>query len=117
MPVYSSPEDLLRKTPGFAKKIFEDRLDGYFEGGYRYFETHFGGKNPYLAQIREHLSFIGGVIAKNDLEALRREPVRIDAATLRGLLGIKEGERRASPLRLSRRTRRPRARPAEYIPV
>lgn len=116
-PIYQSPDDLLRKTPGFAKKLFADRLDGYFGGGYHFLESHFGGPNPYLAEIRKHLDYIGRVIDSGDMNALRRRPERIDAATLRGLLGIKEGERRAPQGRVHRRTSRAKAKASEYIPI
>ena len=117
-PIYQSPDDLLRKTPGFAKKLFDDRLDGFFQGCYRFLETHFGGHNPYLAQIRSHLDYIARIIASGSMKGLRRRPERIDAATLRGLLGLKIGERRAAQGRVvRRRTHVAKAKASEYIPV
>lgn len=46
--IYSSPEDLLQKTPHFMRSIVEDRLEGHFAGRYRYVESHFDGDNPYM---------------------------------------------------------------------
>lgn len=113
-PVYSSPEDLLRKTPEFADKLFKDRLDGYFEGAYRYIEGHFGGSNPYLAEIRRHLDYIRRVIDTGQLELLRRHPESINAHALRGVIGL----RRSPRVRLrGLRTRRSRARLADSVPV
>ncbi|HEY9035321.1 MAG TPA: HD domain-containing protein [Pseudomonadales bacterium] len=49
--LYSSGEDLLKKTPGFMSKTLEDRLEGTFGGCYRFVEYHFGGRNPYMEAI------------------------------------------------------------------
>jgi hypothetical protein len=120
-PIYRSPEDLLRKTPEFARKLFQDRLDGYFEGAYRYIEDHFGGANPYLHEIRRHIDYIRQAVEAGDLDMLRRRPESINARCLRSLLGIKLAEQRirmkpGMPLRAPR-TRRSKVRPAEYVPV
>src|SRR5690349_6593054 len=67
-PIYTSPDDLLRTTPDSARKIFNDRLDGYFEGAYRYIEDHFGGTNPYLSVIRRHIDFIRQAVDQGSLD-------------------------------------------------
>jgi len=116
-PIYQSPEDLLRKTPEFARKLFHDRLDGYFEGVYRHIEDHFGGQNPYLAEIRRHIDYIRQVIETGDLELLRRRPESINAHALRGLLGVKlAGRGRRVRLR-GVRTRRAKVSGADYVPA
>jgi len=113
-PIYSSPEDLLRKTPEFAAKLFKDRLDGYFEGAYRYIESHFDGQNPYLAEIRRHIDYIRRVVDTGQLELLRRNPESINAHELRGLIGAARSPR----VRLrGLRTRRTRARTADSAPA
>ncbi len=119
-PVYSSPDDLLRKTPEFARKIFNDRLDGYFEGAYRYIEDHFGGSNPYLAEIRRHIDFIRQAVDQGSLGLLKRQPESVNAHLLRQIAGVHVADRRRSrasmPLH-SRRTRRARVAGADFVPA
>jgi len=119
-PIYSSPEDLLRKTPEFARKLFNDRLDGYFEGAYRYIEDHFGGTNPYLAEIRRHIDFIRQAVEQGSLGLMRRHPESVNAHLLRQITGIHVADRhqvRASMPLHSRRTRRSRVANADYVPA
>src|SRR6202451_4726974 len=52
---YSSGLDLLRQTPEFVRETRIERLEGEFEHAYRYVETLFGGRNPYLEAIDRHL--------------------------------------------------------------
>jgi len=118
-PIYSSPDDLLRKTPEFARKLFNERLDGYFEGAYRYIEDHFGGHNPYLAEIRRHIDFIRQAVDQGSLGLLRRHPESINAHVLRQITGIHVGDRkrvRASLPLHSRRTRRSQVAAADFAP-
>jgi hypothetical protein len=119
-PIYRSPDDLLRKTPDFARKLFDERLDGYFGSAYRYIEKHFDGRNPYLDTIRGHLQHIGRVIDSGDPERLlRRRPKSINARALRRLMGIKlarNGRGRKAVLRGSR-TRRAKVAAADYVPA
>jgi hypothetical protein len=119
-PVYESPEDLLRKTPQFADKLFRERLDGYFEGAYHYMEQYFGGENPYLAEIRKHLDFVQQLVAKGDLERLKRKPESINAHALRGLMGIRLADDRSRRISLplgTPRTTGSQTKPADYVPV
>src|SRR6185503_2082623 len=119
-PIYSSPEDLLRKTPEFARKLFNDRLDGYFEGAYRYIEDHFGGTNPYLSEIRRHIDFIRQAVEKGSTDLLRRQPESVNAHVLRQITGIHIADRqhaRASMPLHSRRTRRSRVANADFVPA
>jgi hypothetical protein len=119
-PVYSSPDDLLRKTPEFARKLFNDRLDGYFEGAYRYIEDHFGGANPYLAEIRRHIDFIRQAVEQGSTDLLRRQPESVNAHVLRQITGIHIADRqhaRASMPLHSRRTRRSRVANADFVPA
>jgi hypothetical protein len=119
-PIYHSPDDLLRKTPEFARKIFNDRLDGYFEGAYRYIEDHFGGANPYLAEIRRHIDFIRQAVDQGSLALLRRQPESVNAHALRQITGLHVADRRRRRATLplhSRRTRRARVAGADFIPA
>lgn len=84
---YESPEELMRKTPGFNRMVWDDRLDGYFEGAHRYLGAYFGGDNPYVQQINvfmEHMEELAG--EADILSHLRRRPTIIDAAKLREIL-------------------------------
>jgi hypothetical protein len=111
-PIYTSPDDLLRKTPEFARKIFNDRLDGYIE-------DHFGGANPYLAEIRRHIDFIRQAVDQGSLALLRRQPESVNAHVLRQITGIHVADRRRRRSRLPRdshRTRRSRVAAADFIP-
>lgn len=76
--IYSSPEDLLRKTPAFYEKMVKKRLDIEFEGGYRYVEALYDGANPYLQAINRNMTYLQRLLDENELSGkLRRqtEPV------------------------------------------
>jgi len=118
-PIYRSPDELLRKTPEFARKLFEDRLDGYFESAYRYVEKHFGGRNLYLDEIHRHLDQIRRAIDTGDRSLLRRRPKSVNARALRRLMGIRLARQPRGgklPLR-GLRTRRARVAAADYVPA
>jgi hypothetical protein len=119
-PVYTSPDDLLSKTPEFARKLFQDRLDGYFEGAYHYMESYFGGQNPYLAEIRKHLSYVRELVDQGAFERLRRQPESINAPALRALMGVRLSDSRSRrptlPMDTSR-TRRASGTATEFVPV
>lgn len=97
-PIYSSPEDLMRKSPEFNKKLWDERLDGYFKGCYRYMDQHFGGGNPYVETIQNHLSLLESLIAADRVLDLHRLPHAVNAAQLRETLGLP----RASVTRIRR---------------
>lgn len=76
--IYSSPEDLLRKTPAFYDKMVKKRLDIEFDRGYRYLEILFNGENPYLQAIDRNMGYLQRLLDDNELSVkLRRqtEPV------------------------------------------
>ncbi|MEK6806910.1 MAG: hypothetical protein AABY95_09725 [Pseudomonadota bacterium] len=87
-PMYATAEDLLRKTPEFNRKIWAERLDGYFEGAYRYMQFHFGGHNPYLEACQAHLALLKWLLKSDRLGELRRRPEAINTPRLRKLLGL-----------------------------
>jgi hypothetical protein len=72
--VYGSGLDLLRKTPEFVAYTMRERLDGEFAGAYRYIEALFEGKNPYIAAIQQHLTFLRIILKTEDWPLLRRNP-------------------------------------------
>ena len=85
-PIYTDPEDLLRKTPAFHEKVRHERLDGYFEGVHRYMAEHFDGENPYTRAIDGHLEHIGTLVRSGRLDQLRQKPQVIGAEAMRAAL-------------------------------
>lgn len=123
-PIYSSPEDLIRKTPEFARKLFAERLDGYFERTYRYMEPHFNGSNPYLMAIEKHLEHVERMIKQDTLDQLRRKPRSINARVLRGILNVRLADEKPRRHSGNSRRRGPRENglgvrtpPAQFIPI
>jgi hypothetical protein len=84
-PLYISARDLLEKTPEYNRKLWVERLDGYFRGAYHFMDLHFGGSNPYLEQIHIHLQNIARMNRSHRYGELRRRPVAIGAAQMRKL--------------------------------
>lgn len=81
--LYSSPRDLLQKTPGFFEKTRLDRLDGTFAGAHRYAAEHFGGQNLYMEAVRRNMSYLGLIIRENGWGLLRRHPPLFTAEEMR----------------------------------
>lgn len=73
--LYATPEDLLRKTPGFYDHLVKPRIEGDFDHAYRYIAAHFGGTDPYAEAMRRNLDFLRDMIARNDFSGLHRKPV------------------------------------------
>src|SRR5467141_1568753 len=56
--VFASPEDLLRKTPGFYKNAAR-RLDEDLGGAYVFAQKHFGGgTNLYMDAVKQNIRFV-----------------------------------------------------------
>ena len=85
-PIYSSTVELLQKTPEFNRKLWEERLDGYFGGVHRYLETHFDGRNPYADNVEANMIRIRRMNESGRYEGLNRRPRIIDAGELREIL-------------------------------
>ena len=72
--LFSSPEDLLRKTPDFyltAQRRLTDLLGRVFE----YAGAHFGGPNLYLDEVRKNVQHAMRVAALGEVRSLlRRNP-------------------------------------------
>ncbi|HEX2668954.1 MAG TPA: hypothetical protein VHP13_11320 [Gammaproteobacteria bacterium] len=81
--LYSSPQDLLQKTPGFFEKTRLDRLDGTFAGAHRYAAKHFGGQSLYMEAVRHNLAHLGRIIRDNGWAELRRRPPLFTAEEMR----------------------------------
>lgn len=73
--LYPTPEDLLRKTPGFYEHLVKPRLEAEFSHAYRYVAAHFGGDDPYAQAMQRNLDFLRDMIQRNDFSRLHRKPV------------------------------------------
>lgn len=82
---YQTPEQLLKETPDFNRKMWAERLDGYFGGVHRYMGAHFDGPDLYSQSIREHLSRVKALAEQDALDQLRLRPHAIRAAEMREL--------------------------------
>jgi len=71
---YDSGIDLLCKTPGFFAESAKVRLDRKFNRSYRYLETLYDGRNPYLEFVERNLAYLAYLIESGNWDALRRSP-------------------------------------------
>ena len=69
--VFESPDDLLRKTPGFYANATK-RLKQDLGGAFQFAEAHFGGANPYMDAVERNISFVEST--HGDPPVLRRHP-------------------------------------------
>ncbi|NNF60891.1 MAG: hypothetical protein HKN06_06125 [Gammaproteobacteria bacterium] len=71
---YESGLDLLKKTPEFFDRVSSERLDGVFEGVYRYFENWFEGTDPYNHMVQQNQNYLEKILEHGDWSILRRQP-------------------------------------------
>ena len=71
--LFDSPEDLLRKTPGFYRTA-NARLTDQLGAAYDLVKEHFGGHNPYLEEVAKNIRYAERVAETGDLKLLRRVP-------------------------------------------
>jgi hypothetical protein len=90
-PIYASAEDLLLHTPEFNRKLWAERLDGYFGGAHRYLKDHFGGRDPYSECVAENLERISTLIGSGSFAGMNRRVKVIGAAEIRAILGAEPG--------------------------
>jgi len=69
---YSSPEDLIYKTPGFYEYVARDRINRKLGAADRWAEAHFDGPNLYQSEIDSNMSYLREAIESADLNRLRR---------------------------------------------
>jgi hypothetical protein len=69
---YSSPEDLIYKTPGFYEYVARDRINRKLGAADRWAEAHFDGPNLYQVEIDSNMSYLREAIESADLNRLRR---------------------------------------------
>jgi hypothetical protein len=72
--IYGSGLDVLRSTPEFVAETMRTRLDGEFNGAYRYIEALYGGRNPYMEAIDASLVYLKQVLQSQRWSMLRRTP-------------------------------------------
>ena len=80
---YSSPEDLIFKTPGFYDYVARTRIQKKLEGADRYAESHFDGPSLYQTAIDQNMDFLRGAIEASDLNRLRRYCYSLSASAAR----------------------------------
>ena len=71
--MFSSGEDLVRKTPGFYVGATQ-RLNNDLGGSLAYAESHFGGQNLYLDELHKNINFVHEIAADPELSGLQRVP-------------------------------------------
>jgi hypothetical protein len=69
---YTSPEDLIIKTPGFYEYVARTRIEKKLDGADRYAQSHFDGPSLYQSEIDRNMQFLRGAIETADLTRLRR---------------------------------------------
>ena len=69
---YSSPEDLICKTPGFYEYVARERINRKLGAADRYAAAHFDGANLYQAEIDANMDFLRQAIELANLGRLRR---------------------------------------------
>jgi len=79
--IYTSGKDLLSKTPSFYMNAMK-RLDDKLHKAYHYAETHFGGKNLYIAEMEKNATHATAAISASGRSRLRRAPPNTAPDTL-----------------------------------
>ena len=69
---YSSPDDLIIKTPGFYEYVARTRIQKKLASADRYAESHFDGPSLYQSEIERNMDFLRETIETADLNRLRR---------------------------------------------
>jgi hypothetical protein len=71
--LFSSGEDLVRKTPGFYMNAAK-RLDLQLARAYEYAERHFKGQNLYIEEMQKNVRYAQAVADAPSRRSLRRAP-------------------------------------------
>ena len=69
--LFASGEDLVRKSPVFFKGALK-RLEVDLGRAHVYANQHFGGRNPYLAEIEKSIAYAGNIATGSGSSELRR---------------------------------------------
>jgi hypothetical protein len=76
---YSSPEDLVLKTPAFYESVARTRIDRKLGHADRYAESHFDGPNLYQSEIDRNMGYLREAIDTGALQSLRRDCYSLSA--------------------------------------
>ena len=72
--LFSSPQDLVIKTPQFYKGA-KNRLEDTLQGAHHFVEKHFNGQNLYLEEVEKNIQFAEYMIEHDaDIGMLQRTP-------------------------------------------
>ena len=71
--IFSSAEDLLRKTPHFYKGA-QHRLEVDLGATYRFASAHFGGNNLYMDEVKKNIRFAERISAEEVIPLKRKAP-------------------------------------------
>jgi hypothetical protein len=75
---FTSPDDLLRKTPQFYALAMH-RLNTMLGGAHEYAARHFGGENLYLTEVEKNIRHAERLATEQDVRAmLRRTPPALE---------------------------------------
>ncbi|HEX2650372.1 MAG TPA: hypothetical protein VHN19_10585 [Burkholderiales bacterium] len=80
---YTSPEDLIYKTPGFYEYVARERILKKLGAADRYAEAHFDGPSLYQTEIDANMSYLKEAIESADLARLRRTCYSLSARPAR----------------------------------
>lgn len=72
--LFTSPNDLLAKTPDFYNSEVKSRINTLFQQVYKYAGIHFGGDNLYIKYLNKNIKHIEMLIKSGTLESLSRLP-------------------------------------------
>jgi hypothetical protein len=76
---YSSPDDLIIKTPGFYEYVARTRMEKKLGAVDRYVESHFDGPSLYQTEIDRNMDFLRDAIENSELKRLRRSCYSLSA--------------------------------------
>lgn len=80
---YSSPEDLISKTPGFYEYVARDRIHRKLGAVDRYALAHFDGTSLYQVEIDTNMRYLREAIERADLQCLRRSCYSLSAPRIK----------------------------------
>jgi len=92
--LFTSAEDLLRKTPSFYHTAIT-RLSDHLGAAYHYIKIPFADHNPYLDEVAKNVRYAEQVALKGDLRLLRRVPPPREASAVL-LLSTRNGAQRVT---------------------
>jgi hypothetical protein len=69
---YTSPQDLIVKTPGFYEYVARARIDRKLDNVARFVRAHFDGPDPYQGEIDRNIDFLRRAVESAELNRLRR---------------------------------------------